>query len=71
MTKAYFEDLALRKAEKYGVITYKVVLGLMVYYANYPMEHKTYKVTWDLLTDKENRQPLKKYYKKGNDNMYL
>lgn len=43
----------------------------MVYYANYPIEHSTIKVVVNLNDSKETRTCMNKYYKKGNDNMYL
>lgn len=68
------EKRALEYAEKYGIIDYKVKGNRMIYYANYPAyiaePNRTYKVTVRLDTMKEERQLLKKYYPKGNHNMY-
>ena len=59
-------------AEKYGVLEYKLIGKSMVYYANHLNERATYKVTVNLETMKEkSRKALKRYYKKGNINMYL
>ena len=66
------ENKATLYAEKYGVLEYKLIGKSMVYYANHLNERATYKVTVNLETMKEkSRKALKRYYKKGNINMYL
>ena len=66
-----YEHKALLIAEHYGVIEYKVQGNKMVYFANYPLEHNTVKVTINLDSKKEHRERLSKYYKKGNLNIGL
>ena len=59
-------------AEKYGVLEYKLIGKSMVYYSNYLNDRTTYKVTVNLEKMKEkSRKALKRYYKKGNVNIYL
>lgn len=60
---------ALFYSEKYGVIEYIVKNSTMIYYANYPLEHNTYKCTVKLNILHETRKALKRYYKKGNYNL--
>ena len=58
-----YEYEALRYAEKHGIIEYHVKKNLMIFYPTYPMERTTYKAVVNLDTQKETREPLKKYYK--------
>lgn len=55
---------ALRYAERYGILDFKVKDNEMIYYASYPVEHATYKCTVDLNKGKETRQQMKRYHKK-------
>lgn len=62
--------------EKYGIIESTLNKNLMTYYTSHPSNKKedciTYKVTVNLEKFKEiERSPLKRYYKKGEVNMYL
>lgn len=56
------ETVALLYAETRGIIEYHVRKGKMIYYTSFPMEHMTYKATVDLVTLKETRKPLRRYY---------
>lgn len=57
------EEKALRYAEKRGVCEYHVdKRNRMVWYASFPLEHRTYKVTFNLDNGKEERTELKRYY---------
>lgn len=65
---------ALNYCEKYGILPYKEDGKTLVYYANYPaygMEKRyTIKVTVNLETMEETRKRLKKWNRKGNENLY-
>ena len=71
-----YENQQTIYAEKYGIIESKLVGSEMIFYTSHPAAYKpdqvTYKVTVDLdkLKEKE-RKKLKKYYKKGEVNLYL
>lgn len=57
------EEKALRYAEKRGICEYHVdKRNHMVWYASFPLERCTYKVTFDLDNGKETRIPLKHYH---------
>lgn len=74
LTQEEKELRALRYAERYGILNYKVKGNRMIYYANYPEylsePRYTMKVTVRLDTMKEERQKLTKWNPKGNANMY-
>lgn len=58
-----YEEKALRYAEKRGICEYHVdKRNRMVWYASFPLEHRTYKVTFNLDNGKEERTELKRYY---------
>lgn len=52
-----YDQLALKYAEKYGIIDYKVINNEMVYYEYLPNE--TYKAIVNLDTMKESRSSVK------------
>jgi len=57
---------ALKIAERIGVTVYTVNGNTMTYYTNYPLEHRTIRVSINLYTSIETRKPFKNYLKKGN-----
>ena len=69
------ENKAVQHAERYGILDYTIKGSYMVYYASYPSsgqdKRTTYKVTINLETNEEKREQLKRYYKKGETNLYL
>lgn len=58
-----YEQRALRYAEKYGIIEYRVIKDTMVFYTSYPSQHATYKSAVNLDTYEEENRKLKRYYK--------
>lgn len=69
------ENIAIDYAESHGIIDYRVRGDVMIYYTNWPAtayeKGRTYKVVVDLFTGKEiYRDELKRYYRKGNANLY-
>lgn len=64
------EELAIKYAERFGIVEYEVKGTTMVYYTNYS-DKVTYKVTVDLnKQDEIERKHLKKFNKKGNRNYF-
>lgn len=66
---------AIQYAEDRGIIEYTVKGSKMIYYTNYPANlserKRTYMVTVNLITGKEEtRVKLDRWSRKGNDNMY-
>jgi len=59
----YYSEMALRYAEKYGIIEYKVKGNEMIYYSSFPIEHSTIRANVNLDTNKEIRTRLKRYFK--------
>ena len=64
------EQRALLYAEEHGILEWKIKGNRMIYYANYPEQKYTIKVTVRLDSMKEERQKLTKWNPKGNVNMY-
>jgi len=69
MENSLNENKALKYAEKYGIIDYKVTDNIMIYYSSYVGEHTTYKCIVDLTTFHETRQAMKRYNKKHINNV--
>ena len=65
-TRKQLEDLAELYAEHHGIIEYHLELehdkNNMVFYSSFPMEHATYRCVVNLLTMKEKRTKMDKYY---------
>jgi hypothetical protein len=60
-----YNDRALLYSEKYGIVNYRVNKNNMIYYESFQLERNTYKCIVNLDTMKEQRTPLKRYYKNG------
>jgi hypothetical protein len=69
MNKLVQHGKALVYAEQNGILRYEVKDGRMVYYTNYPLEHKTYKCIINLGIMKETRVSLKRYCIRGDYNL--
>ena len=74
LTEEEKEHRAIRYAEEFGILDYKVKGNRMIYYANYPAylnePRRTYKVTVRLNKMTSEKQLLTKWNPKGNVNMY-
>jgi hypothetical protein len=57
-----YKNIALRYAEKHGIIEYYIKNNTMIYYSSFPIEHKTIKAVVNLDTLKEDRKYLSRYY---------
>jgi len=58
-----FESLGLQWAEKYGIVEYSIKGFELTYKDSYPTERTTYKAVVNLMTNKETRTPMTRYYK--------
>ena len=61
--KAHEEQRALDYAEWYGITSYKIKDGKMIYYTSWHYERTTYKCIVNLDTMEETREPMTRYYK--------
>ena len=70
-----YDNKATSHAESIGIVTYTVEGNRMTYYTNYPQysndKATTYKVIIDLVTMTTIKEAMNRYYRKGNDNLYL
>lgn len=70
----YYNDRALRWAERYGILNYKVNKNLMIYYVSYPAYLRnpryTIKHTVNLDTMRETTEPCKRFVSEGLANRH-
>lgn len=69
----FYEEVALKYCERYGIADAKQKDNVLIYYANHKECGKKYtmKATVNLDTGKETRTELKKCLSCGDVNMYL